>query len=281
MNEIETILTKLLHCDRQGLYLDKHQQALNVRQLNRLEHILQKRVSGFPLQYLVGDVEFMGLRLRVKPGVLIPRPETEILVEEAAREIVLSAKKLCRILDIGTGSGNIAIALAASKDLGELAIDAVDISFVCLAAARANARLHHLQHKIAFHHSDIFSCFEGKDDRFDFIISNPPYISDQEYTHLPPDVQQEPASALLAAEAGFYFYRKIEEGARQYLAEHGMIFLEIGATQGLGIKKIFSDSNTWQEVKLIRDYNGFDRVVLIRLRKRPRALPVEKCERHA
>ena len=262
MNEIETILIKLLKCDRQSLYLDKDRSLLDSKKFNRLEHILQKRVSGEPLQYLVGDVEFMGLVLSVKPGVLIPRPETEILVEEALKEI--SLKKCCSILDIGTGSGNIAIALAASKKLTGSQITAVDISETCLSVARANAKRHHLDGKITFYFSDLFSCFQKENTRFDFIISNPPYVSGKEYAHLPPDVQKEPVGALWAEEDGFYFYRRIQEEARTYLVPGGMIFLEIGAGQAQGIKKIFSDSSVWKGVEFIKDYNHNDRVALIK-----------------
>ena len=264
MNEIETILTKLLKCDRQALYLEKNRSLLDLKKFNRLEHILQKRVSGEPLQYLVGDVEFMGLTLSVKPGVLIPRPETEILVEEAIKEISLEKKERCSVLDIGTGSGNIAIALAASKKLPGFQITAVDISEACLSVARANAKRHHLDGKIIFCSSDLFSCFQKENIRFDFIISNPPYVSDKEYAHLPLDVQKEPLGALLAEEDGFYFYRRIQEEARTYLVPGGMIFLEIGAGQVQGIKKIFSDSSVWKGVKFIKDYNHSDRVALIK-----------------
>jgi release factor glutamine methyltransferase len=300
VNEIETILTKILKCDRQSLYLNKrcssfdarppthgrglcfrirpqggkkrdhghaHHGAplLDIRKFNRLEHILQKRISGQPLQYLIGEVEFMGLRLRVKPGVFIPRPETEILVEEVLKGISSLKRVPSSILDIGTGSGNIAIALAASKDLAGVQITAVDNSLASLSVACANARLHHLQDRIVFLHSDLFSVFEKKDfSPWDFIISNPPYISGREYAQLPVDVQKEPTEALLAEEDGFYFYRRIEEGARKYLAAGGMVFLEIGAGQAEGIRKIFSDSQVWKGVEFVRDYNNIDRVVLLK-----------------
>lgn len=261
MNEIETVLCKLYKCDRSGLYLGRGESALSARQWNRLENILSKRVQGEPLQYLIKDVEFYGCRLRVTPAVLIPRPETEILVEEALSWMALQKKRL-RILDIGTGSGNIAIALAASSISKDLDIFSVDISEACLAIARSNARLNRVQDKIAFIKSDIFSAFKDK-ETFDGIISNPPYVSSKEYAALPADVKKEPKLALVAPESGFYFYRKIEKEARRHLNSGGRVFLEIGHGQGAKIKKIFGDRSMWNGVKFIKDLGGVDRVVLV------------------
>jgi len=262
MNEIETILCKLLHCDRSTLYLDRSRLALSKRQMNRLEDILKKRVKGAPLQYLVGDAEFMGLRFRVRPGVLIPRPETEILVEEAIKHISKMSSSSCRILDIGTGSGNIAVSLAKASP--KFKVYAVDISDICLSVARANAKLNAIEKKIRFLKSDLFGVFKGKKMKFDFIVSNPPYIAKDQLKLLPEDVRQEPVLALEAAEKGLYFYKEIEKGSRVHLAEGGALFLEIGAGQSSGIRKIFKDQRHWKEVKFIKDHNGIERVAIIK-----------------
>jgi release factor glutamine methyltransferase len=232
-------------------------------QFNRLEKILTRRASGEPLQYLVGDTEFMGLNFRVSPGVLIPRPETEVLVE-AVLNWTSSLDKQLDVLDIGTGSGNIAIALAANDTKKRLNIFAVDISGVCLKKARSNAKLNHAASKVTFLKSDIFSCFRKQKKVFDCIVSNPPYVSSEEYRELPQDVKNEPSCALLAPDAGFYFYKKIEKGACKHLAGGGMIFLEIGDSQAAGIKKIFSDRSVWSEVNIIKDHCKRDRVVIIK-----------------
>ncbi len=266
MNEIETILTKLLKCDRSQLYLDKDRLTLGARRFNRLEQILKKRLSGQPLQYLIGEVEFMGLKLKVKPGVLIPRPETEILVENAIVRISASQEMTPRILDLGTGSGNIAIALA--KFLKGIQIYAVDISDLCLSVARTNARLNGVWNKITFVRSDLFSCFKGKNEMFDFLVSNPPYIAPHQYERLPDDVRHEPSLALLAKEEGLYFYSRIEEGARTSLKARGVIFLEIGDGQALDVRKIFKGSSLWKEVKFIKDYHGIERVAIIKKQRR-------------
>ncbi len=261
MNEIETIFCKLLKCGRGDLYLDKARSPLGVKQLNRLEAILKSRVSGQPLQYLIGDVEFMGLRIKVKEGVLIPRPETEILVERAVEEISAKRKASCSILDIGTGSGNIAIALA--KFLKGSRICAIDLSDICLSAARANAMLNRVASRITFLISDLFACFKEKNEAFDFIVSNPPYIAEAEMRDLPESVRREPGLALLAKEGGLYFYSRIEKGSRKYLKEGGMLFLEIGDGQGKGISEIFSDRAIWKKPGFFNDLAGIERVAII------------------
>ncbi len=262
MNEIETIFCKLLKCERSSLYLDRHRSLLNLKQYNSLEAILKKRIKGEPLQYLMGEVEFMGCRLKLKPGVLIPRPETGILVEEALKFISSLGQPDSLILDIGTGSGNIAVALA--KFLKTVSVFAIDISDVCLSVARANARLNRLRGKIKFLKSDMFSTFEGGRERFDFIVSNPPYISSLEYNKLPQDVRREPESALLAGEDGLLFYRRIEEGARGFLKPGGIIFLEITAGLSLRLVDIFLDKSVWRDIRFVKDYNGIERVAIIR-----------------
>lgn len=261
MNEIEEILCKLYRCDRSGLYLDPH-RPLTPQQSNRLETLLKKRVGGEPLQYLVGDTEFMGLRLSVAPGVLIPRPETEILVQEALKEILASQKLTPKILDIGTGSGNIAISLAVS--LKEADVYAVDISSRSLRVAEENARTHGVHTRIKFLESDLFEVFKDSKMTFDFIVSNPPYIAASAYDSLPEDVKREPRLALLAEDKGFSFYSAIEKGARRFLSAAGTLFLELGDGQKSGIKEIFKARALWEGVRFIKDYNGVDRVAIVK-----------------
>jgi release factor glutamine methyltransferase len=264
MNEIETIVCQLLQCKRGDLYLNKDRVAPTGQEWNRLERILEKRVQGAPLQYLLGETEFFGIRLCLKPGVLIPRPETETLVSETLQSIQASGKTSARILDIGTGSGNIAIACAVSEVLKEAEIYAVDISPIALKQAKLNARLNGVAGRIKFLKSDLFSCFKKTKQQFDFIVSNPPYIADDEFETLPLDVQAEPRLALLAQAGGFYFYRSIEQGSRTHLVSGGYLFLEIGHDQAPELRKIFSDSSVWQESKIVKDLCGRDRVVIIR-----------------
>jgi release factor glutamine methyltransferase len=263
MNEIESILCNILHCKRSELYLDRAHRALHAPETRRLEEILRRRMEGEPLQYLLGSADFMGLELRVRPGVLVPRPETEVLVNEAVSRLNVPMASALDILDLGTGSGNIAIALATflpPDRLGRLV--SVDISPVCLSVARSNARRCGVADKIKFLESDLFSSL-GR-NRFDVIISNPPYVSRRDFKRLPRDVRREPVEALLADRHGLSFYERIEEGARIFLKDEGWIFLEIGETQVEGIRKIFKKRNVWSAVEVIKDLTGRDRVAIIR-----------------
>ena len=270
MNEIESILCKVLACDRSSLYLGRARRALHASENRRLEAILRRRLQGEPLQYLLGDVDFMGLKLRVRPGVLIPRPETEILVDEALKRFLCGgvAKTGGRldILDIGTGSGNIAIALAAflPKDLCGRIV-AVDISDTCLSVARANARHCGVADKIRFVKSDLFSAL-GQ-ERFDAIISNPPYVSQREYRHLAQDVRQEPREALVASDNGLYFYRRFARSAAGFLKPGGSLMLEIGDTQQEEIREIFGRRQGWSAVEFIEDLRGTQRIAIVTLKQ--------------
>lgn len=259
MNEIEAIFCKLLHCDRASLYMDKHASFMTPKKAHDLEVILKKRISGEPLGYILGDVDFMGLRLCVRPGVLIPRPETEILVEEALGIIKSRKPGFYRALDIGTGSGNIAIALAKFGLGRGVRVDAVDISDDCLRIAQMNALHHGIADRIRFISSDLFSGL-AQDAAYDMIISNPPYVAAREYDSLPQDVKREPFGALVASLDGLYFYQEIEMGARRHCVPGGRVFLEIGAGQLRAVENIFSDKNFWHEVGVKKDYNGIDRV---------------------
>lgn len=261
MTETETILCKILDCDRAALYLELGRRALSAAQSERLHDILKKRAAGEPLQYLLGEADFMGLALKVSPGVLVPRPETEILVERAL-DWVAEQKRDLKVLDIGSGSGNIAIALAKSASGLRLSIASVDISDICLETARANAARHGVGDRVTFFGSDIFSSFK-ENEAFDVIISNPPYVTQDEYQDLPQDVKREPRAALVGGEDGLYFYRRIQEGARRHLKGLGIIFLEIGETQAEAVKDIFCDRSFWADARIIKDYNDKDRVAII------------------
>jgi len=258
MNEIEALFCKLLNCDRSSLYLDKHRSLLDEKHFQKLQLLLKKRMSGEPLQYLLGDTEFMGLVFKVRRGVLIPRPETGILVEEALKKAKACGKDKVSFLDIGTGSGNIAVCLA--KFFSKSKITAVDISDLCLSVAEKNAQLNGVEKKIKFLKSDLFECFKGRNISFDFIVSNPPYISVGEYAALPQDVLREPKEALLAEEEGFSFYRRIIDEAGKFLVSGGEVLLEIGDEMSEAVKKMFLANEIWRDFQLREDYNGIKRV---------------------
>jgi release factor glutamine methyltransferase len=218
-------------------------------ELNELaaEGLLQRRESQEPLAYILGHREFFGRRFRVTPSVLIPRQETELLIE-AALELTVPVK---RVLDIGTGSGCIATTLKLERP--DWDVWAVDISGAALQVARENAET--LGAEITFRHSDLFSGLAG--ERFDLIVSNPPYIGVEE--ELPVEVRSfEPGTALFAENRGLRIYELISEVYRDYLTPGGSIVLEIGQTQGEAVAGLFGG-------KVLKDLSGNDRVVVGRV----------------
>ena len=183
------------------------QRELSEEKQREFEALLARREKREPLQYILGKTEFMGLTFHVEPGVLIPRADTEIVCEQA----LMRLKPGARVLDIGTGSGALAISLAKlGKDVR---VTAADISDAALAIAKGNAQ--RLSADVKFVKSDCFSALKG--EKFDMIISNPPYISDEEMKGLMPEVLLEPHLALFGGEDGLDFYRKISREAPEYL----------------------------------------------------------------
>lgn len=254
MNEPELVFSHILNCDRLSLYLNKG-ICLDQEKSRMASDILLRRAKGEPVQYILGITEFMGLKIKIDKRALIPRPETEILVESAAKELKAKGLGCPKILDLGTGSGCIAISLAKLFPLAT--IWAVDISDEALQLAKENAKLN--QAKIEFLKSDIF---EGlKNNKFDLIISNPPYVSTNEFSNLAREIYFEPQTALKAGPDGLDFYRKIINRADTYLNADGLLALEVGinqsdAVKGMLLKEKFSD------IKIIKDYNNIERVVI-------------------
>lgn len=211
--------------------------------------LIAKRASHVPLQHIIGTQEFMGLSFCVNEHVLIPRQDTELLVEE-----VLKKADNAEILDMCTGSGCIAISL---KKLGRAAkVIAVDISPEALKVARENGV--RLCAEIQWMESDLFTNVMGK---YDIIVSNPPYIETREIEALMPEVKEhEPILALDGDEDGLWFYKKITRESKGYLKENGMLYYEIGYNQGDAVKKIMEE-NGFDKVVVLKDLAGLDRVV--------------------
>ncbi len=206
-----------------------------------------------PIQYILGETDFYGLKIKVDKSVLIPRPETEYLVEK----IINDNEKPDSILEIGTGSGCIAIAL--KKHFSNSKIVATDISETALETATINSEINDVI--INFLQSDLFENVSGK---FDIIVSNPPYIPKQEFEILPKQILEfEPENALLAVDDGLYFYRAILEQAKKFLTKNGEIYFEIGHDQGNMINDIALDTG-FNEIEMVKDLNGFDRIVRIK-----------------
>ena len=214
------LLASVLKEDTLAMRINGHRE-LTEEQEKAFDALCDRRAAREPLQYILGETEFMGLTFHVEPGVLIPRADTEILVEKALEWM----KPGARVLDIGTGSGAIAVSLAK---LGRQAqVTAVDVSDRALEIARQNAERNGAA--VEFVKSDCFSALKGR--KYDMIVSNPPYISTDEMRGLMPEVTREPELALFGGADGLDFYRRISREAPEYLNEGGCLLFEIGWLQ--------------------------------------------------
>ena len=228
----------------------------------RFRELIQRRVQGWPVAYLVGSKDFFLLRFEVTPAVLIPRPDTETLVQTALE--VLKPQPAARVLDIGTGSGCIAISLA--HRCPGIAVQAVDISPDALDVARRNARLHGVESRVQFRLGDLFAPVPTE-ERFDLIASNPPYISPSEIATLAPDVRDhEPRLALDGGPDGLAFYRRIAADSGNFLKPGGTLLLEIGYTQNTGVRALFTGRPEWNLGETVKDLDGRPRVVVAQRR---------------
>ncbi len=250
--EADILMAYVLETSRDRLYLERDLQ-ISRQDREKYAGFLIRRGNRKPLAYLLKTREFMGLEFYVDSRVLIPRPETEILVEiilEIGKNISYRRKK---ILDLCTGSGALAVAIAYYWR--EAAIVAADISQEALNVAVHNADL--MKVKIDFRQGDLFQPVIN--ERFDIIVSNPPYVSASEYSQCSPEVRQEPSLALLGGIDGLEFYRRIAAQADHFLYPGGVILMEIGSSQGIKVAEIFA-GQAYKTV-IIPDYAGLDRIV--------------------
>jgi len=246
------IISFFLRINRLELSLHADSEV-SLKHQTLIKEAVARNSNHEPIQYILGETEFYGLKIKIDKSVLIPRPETEYLVEKVIKENDFPKS----ILEIGTGSGCIAIAL--KKHFVNSKIVATDISEPALETARINAEINDVQ--INFQQSDIFENVSGK---FDIIVSNPPYIPKQEFEILPKQILEfEPENALLAADDGLYFYREILEQAKKFLTKNGEIYFEIGHDQGNMIND-FALNTGFNEIEIVKDLNGFDRIVRIK-----------------
>ncbi len=259
MNEAELLFTNILNCNRLSLYLNKDTLLDNLKS-SFICGVLKRRIKGEPIQYILDKTEFMGLEFKVTPDVFIPRPETEILVEKAIEIAGSSQAGVRSILDIGTGSGCIAVSLA--KFLPESKIIASDISEPALQVARENAKLNNIESKIDFISSDLFCSKLLAPESYNYIVSNPPYVPTAEIETLQPEIQYEPRAALDGGNDGLDFYRRIIDKAPRYLKKSGFLIMEMGFNQKDAIKNIFQNSLCFEIIESIKDYNNIDRVIV-------------------
>lgn len=219
--------------------------------------LVGRRLAGVPIAYITGEKEFWSLKFAVAPSVLIPRPETEILVEKIL-EVARRDGEL--ILDVGTGSGNLAVALA--KEMPRSTVYAVDVSLRALKVARSNALRHRLKN-IVFARSDLFSGLRGRGLKFDFIVSNPPYVARGEWEKLPEEIRShEPRRALLAGESGLEVVERLVRRSLSFLKPGGYLVFEIGDGQRDKVLALFD--GRWREIETAWDLAGRARVITAR-----------------
>ena len=249
--EAEWLLCEVLGLDRVGLYVN-FDKPLSERELTMFRGMVARRARREPLQYILGSQEFMGLEFDVTPAVLIPRHDTEVLVEEASKRAAPSG----RILDIGVGSGCIAVALA--RCLPEAEVCGVDTSPESMVLAARNAEKHGV--KVTLFEGSLFEPFTGQS--FDLIVSNPPYIPTADMEYLQPEVRDfEPRGALDGGADGFDFYRLIIPAARDHLTTGGWLLFEVGIGQAEMVLDMFGQTGSFGELFTTKDHAGIERVV--------------------
>lgn len=257
------LLEMVCKIDRSFYYLHMEDEVAE-EQLSEYEIALRKRAEHVPLQYIVGEAEFMGLKFKVNSNVLIPRQDTETLVEEALKHLGDVEKP--EILDMCTGSGCILLSLLLERQ--DACGTGVDVSPEALEVAKKNAGILKVENRADFVESDLFSapyfCEKGGKDsgKYDILISNPPYIATDEIETLMEEVRlHDPRKALDGMEDGLYFYRKITAEAGRYLKPGGWLLYEIGCTQGEAVSTMMKAAG-FTGVQIVKDLPGLDRVVL-------------------
>lgn len=258
---VELLLSHALQCQRIELYTH-FDKPLSSDELNTFRQLYARRLAHEPVQYIVGTTGFMGLQFAVDNRVFIPRPETETLVEQVMMKCnQRGAEEETRILDVGTGSGNIAVSLA--KLIRKTQVTSIDKSTEALEVAQTNARALGVAETIAFESANFFEPLESRFPRqFDFLVSNPPYISIQDWQELDPEVRQfEPKQAVSDQNDGYEFYRRIGEVARQLVRKGGWVIVEVGYGQADRVSEIFRAA-ALAEISVVSDLHEIARVVL-------------------
>jgi len=257
--DAEILLLHSLNKPRTFIYTDSD-YILSKQELVHLENLLSRRLQSEPVAYIIGYKEFWSLELKVTPDVLIPRPETELLVEQVLDK--LPKDQSVNIADIGTGSGAIAISLA--KERPNWTIHAVDLSIKALNIAKENAVKNKIKN-IIFYHADLFSGFNNLDFKFDAIVSNPPYIdiNDEYITDLnKEELKYEPKMALVADNQGMAVIEKLITESRNYLVNNGLLFFEHGYQQKSLIENFLLQFSLFN-IRLLKDLNNHNRIVII------------------
>jgi len=272
--EAEILLAHVLGVERIDLYM-RYEQPVAEEERSRLRELVRRRAEREPVRYLIGTCEFMSLALKVTRGCLIPRPETELLVEEVLRAAGVKRRPVgaakpagepapaapVSVIDLCTGCGCVAVSLAVY--LPAARVTASDLSPAALAVARENAEGHGVAGRVAFLEGDLFAPLDAADVQpADFLVANPPYVAEAEWPGLAPEIREhEPRTALVAGPAGTEVIERIVKGAPAYLKTGGTMLLEIGAEQGPRAAGAASAVRGLADVRIVKDYAGLDRIL--------------------
>ncbi|HPS54451.1 MAG TPA: peptide chain release factor N(5)-glutamine methyltransferase [Sedimentisphaerales bacterium] len=257
----EMLMSEVLNKQRIQLYTD-FEEIVPKPQLDKLHSLIKRAAANEPVAYLIGRTEFYSLEIFVNEHTLIPRPETEQLVEKAI-DFLRTRKNKQMVLDLCTGSGCIAVAIA--KNFPAADIIATDICESALQVAAKNIENHHLNEQIKLLQGNLFDPVIPQLDTsaFDLIVSNPPYISTEEFEKLDKNVKDyEPKLALLAGDEGLDVYKKIAAQVNQFLKPDAQLIMEIGYKQGPSVKDMLENLHCFSEVKIIKDFQRLDRIVI-------------------
>ncbi len=259
--DAEVLLSRIMNKDRVWIFTHGS-DVLDAASSKLFDDAISRRSRREPLQYLTGKQEFWGLEFMITPDVLIPRPETELIIESAIHA-EKDRNRILRIIDLCTGSGCIAVSLA--KELPQARILATDTSSQALSVARGNARRHGVADRIRFFEGDLFGPLEELDIRgqVDIIASNPPYIPSGDFSTLQPEVRDyEPAMALFAGPEGTEVQRRIIDEAPDFLTKHGRLIMEMGLGQAAALAGLIRRREDYGSYKILKDLAGIDRVIV-------------------
>ena len=261
--EAELLLRHALGCTREALFARLHEPA-GAEAAGHYFHLLERRRGRVPIQHILGTQEFYGLSFRVTPSVLIPRPETELVVDEALAELSARSKSAPTIADVGCGSGCIAIAIARERP--QATFLAIDASPSALAVARENATAHGVDERITFLHGDLLDPLVERGEKLDLVVSNPPYVVDAEIGELAPEVKEhEPRMALAGGADGLATITRLLEGVGAVLDAGGIVVMEIGKGQDRPVAERVLSAGL-DLLRIVPDLAGIPRVVVARKR---------------
>lgn len=253
--DAEVLMAEVLKCRRLALYVHLKRE-MTAEQVIEYDELTTKRCDRIPIAYLTGHKEFMGLELEISPAVLVPRPDTEILAQKTIEHLQNFDSEL-KLADLGTGSG--AICISILKFVENVTAAAVDISAEALKVATRNAKKFNVEDRITFYEGDLFEPLKGQ--KFDVIVSNPPYIKSGEFGSIQAEVKKEPRIALDGGEDGLDYYRRIVKESAEYLTEDGFLAVEVGYNQSDEVYDLIKENGNFEYIQTWKDMANIERVV--------------------